>query len=217
MPIRIQRKRSKGWTMPENTVYVGRPSKWGNPFIVDERAAVSNRRIALSSFEALLREQGSWSPIPLDRWPSGKIPTQWTTIEDIRRELRGKNLACWCRMGQACHADLLLEIANGNHELLGNMMASTAGSGDACPQGQLLYELTLKGTTQESVVITYAFAIAQLGDSADWPTINAAISARWKGKTALKRIKERAWKQIELWRNTAGSGDTLPNPETALE
>ena len=40
-------------------------------------------------------------------------------------------MACWCRMGQACHADLLLEIANGNHELLGNMMASTAGSGDA--------------------------------------------------------------------------------------
>lgn len=31
-PKRIQRKRTKGWRMPENTVYVGRPSKWGNPF-----------------------------------------------------------------------------------------------------------------------------------------------------------------------------------------
>ena len=31
-PIRIQRKRTKGWRMPPNTVYVGRPSKWGNPF-----------------------------------------------------------------------------------------------------------------------------------------------------------------------------------------
>ena len=32
-PVRIQ-KRSKGWKMPENTVYVGRPTKWGNPFVV---------------------------------------------------------------------------------------------------------------------------------------------------------------------------------------
>lgn len=27
-------------------------------------------------------------------------------------ELRGKNLACWCRMGESCHADVLLEMAN---------------------------------------------------------------------------------------------------------
>ena len=33
---RIQRKRVKGWKMPENTVYVGRPTKWGNPFRVEE-------------------------------------------------------------------------------------------------------------------------------------------------------------------------------------
>ncbi len=32
MPKRIQRKRSKGWRMPPNTVYVGRPTKWGNPW-----------------------------------------------------------------------------------------------------------------------------------------------------------------------------------------
>lgn len=31
-PVRVQRKRTKGWRMPENTVYVGRGSKWGNPF-----------------------------------------------------------------------------------------------------------------------------------------------------------------------------------------
>lgn len=33
-PKRIQRKRSKGWRMPEGAVYVGRPTKWGNPFCV---------------------------------------------------------------------------------------------------------------------------------------------------------------------------------------
>lgn len=33
-PVRVQRKRTKGWRMPENTVYVGRGSKWGNPYKV---------------------------------------------------------------------------------------------------------------------------------------------------------------------------------------
>jgi hypothetical protein len=33
-------------------------------------------------------------------------------VEAARRELAGKDLACWCRPGQACHADLLLEVAN---------------------------------------------------------------------------------------------------------
>jgi hypothetical protein len=31
---------------------------------------------------------------------------------DARRVLRGKNLACWCKPGEPCHADVLLEIAN---------------------------------------------------------------------------------------------------------
>jgi len=68
------------------------------------------------------------------------------------------------------------------------------------PQRQLLAELTWPGITQRSVAITYAFAIAQLGSRADWPGINSAITAKWKGKTALKRIKELAWKQVEEWR-----------------
>ena len=34
-PQRIQRKRTKGWRMPKDAVYVGRPGRWGNPFIAD--------------------------------------------------------------------------------------------------------------------------------------------------------------------------------------
>jgi hypothetical protein len=34
-------------------------------------------------------------------------------VEVIRRELGGKNLACWCPLNQQCHADVLLELANG--------------------------------------------------------------------------------------------------------
>ena len=31
---------------------------------------------------------------------------------DVKSQLRGKNLACWCKPGACCHADVLLEIAN---------------------------------------------------------------------------------------------------------
>ncbi len=67
------------------------------------------------------------------------------------------------------------------------------------PQGQILEELTWRGITQESVALTYAFTIAQEGKTADWSKINAAICAKWKGKTALSRIKEMAWKQVDIW------------------
>jgi hypothetical protein len=49
-PKRIQRKRVKGWKMPPNTVYVGRPSKWGNPFPVSRLLC---RESAIALFEAL--------------------------------------------------------------------------------------------------------------------------------------------------------------------
>jgi hypothetical protein len=46
MPKRIQRKRTKGWRMPEGAVYVGRPTKWGNPFDV----ATYGRDLAIRNF-----------------------------------------------------------------------------------------------------------------------------------------------------------------------
>lgn len=91
-PVRIQRKRNKGWRMPENTVYVGRPSKWGNRWFGlndNERAR------AVELFE-------DW--IMLD--------TNKGRREDIVKYLKGKNLCCWCRIDKPCHADILLKIAN---------------------------------------------------------------------------------------------------------
>jgi hypothetical protein len=61
------------------------------------------------------------------------------------------------------------------------------------PQGQLLKEMEYPGITQKSVALTYAFIIRQLGDAADWPRINAAIRSKWKGRTALERVKKMAW------------------------
>jgi hypothetical protein len=86
-PKRIQRKRSKGWKMPPNTVYVGRPTKWGNPYSV---AACGSREEAVNKF----------------RKGSGTINKEYFA------PLRGKNLACWCPLDKPCHADILLELAN---------------------------------------------------------------------------------------------------------
>ncbi len=115
-PVRIQRKRTKGWKMPENTVYVGRGSAWGNPYrigdfldkgphagttIIDNAHSVSLFRYwAIEAIEgrAFPREDGSR--------PSA---------DDVAKSLaslRGKNLACWCKLDQPCHADVLLELAN---------------------------------------------------------------------------------------------------------
>lgn len=118
MPIRIQRKRTKGWRMPEGVVYVGRGSKWGNPFVVHPDRGPTGARypmspqVAVGSFRSMLLKEGAWFPVPLP-WPKGKIPAGApTTIEDVHRELRGKDLACWCPLDQSCHADVLLKMAN---------------------------------------------------------------------------------------------------------
>lgn len=93
-PQRIQRKRTKGWKMPENTVYVGRPTVWGNGF--DHREL--GHAQAVKQYRAWLYQHMQ----------------AHTYMEGHVRELRGKNLACWCPMTQPCHADVLLEIAKGD-------------------------------------------------------------------------------------------------------
>lgn len=89
MPKRIQRQRTKGWRMPEGAVYVGRGTKWGNPYKVGT-CLIPDRRAATEAFAANL--------------PIGKIAGI--------AELRGKDLACWCPLDQPCHADVLLREAN---------------------------------------------------------------------------------------------------------
>jgi hypothetical protein len=88
-PVRIQRQRTKGWKLPENTVNVARPGRWGNPFKVHASRTAEE---AVRLFRCEMPEE---------------------TREAARRELAGKNLACWCKPGEPCHGDVLLEIANG--------------------------------------------------------------------------------------------------------
>lgn len=94
-PRRIQRKRTAGWQMPEGAVYVGRPTRWGNPFRLqagdDPKLIVERYRFWLKNTLTILA-----------------CPPQPNEIA----QLRGKDLACWCPLDQPCHADVLLELAN---------------------------------------------------------------------------------------------------------
>lgn len=90
-PRRVQRKRTKGWRMPKNTVSVCRPGKWGNPYVVGNDGVFG----PLSPDAAVaLYERHVVPHLPV-------------------HELRGKNLACFCPLDQPCHADVLLRWANG--------------------------------------------------------------------------------------------------------
>lgn len=101
-PKRIQRKRTKGWRMPEGAAYVGRPSKYGNPYPVGGRISTADGKAygpksaaeCVAAFRALFEHAGWDRHMPL-------------------APLRGRDLACWCPLDQPCHADVLLELANG--------------------------------------------------------------------------------------------------------
>ena len=103
-PIRIQRSRKEKQVSPNGLpiVYVGRPGKWGNPFVLgqmglvpfgDNRSEEYQREVILRKFQAYLNEKPDF-------------------VQEIKKELKGKNLSCWCSLDKKCHADLLLKIAN---------------------------------------------------------------------------------------------------------
>ena len=90
MPTRHRRSRRKGARLPAGTVVVTRPTKWGNP-----------HPLALGRAEAVRRYR--------DDLLAGRLPI---TVDDVRRELRGRDLACYCPLDEPCHADVLLAVAN---------------------------------------------------------------------------------------------------------
>lgn len=100
--MRVTRKRTRGWKMPENTVYVGRGSRFGNDFVVGEDGA---REEVIQKFAKQMLPYTHQSGSLEDFYVSE------ANLNDIET-LKGKNLACWCKADKACHADLLLEWAN---------------------------------------------------------------------------------------------------------
>ena len=104
MPERIQRRRTAGWRMPAGAVNCTRPCDWSNPFRVGDTFRIHNAddvprqglvtpKLAVALFRVYVT----------DRWE-----------EQIRRELAGRDLVCWCSLDSPwCHVDVLLETANG--------------------------------------------------------------------------------------------------------
>jgi len=93
-PIRVQLSRKKGWRMPPNTVKVSRPGKWGNPFKVGVDGDAKHC-VELFGMDVC----------------NPYNPRVGFDFEEIQ-QLRGKNLACWCKLGSPCHADVLIRLAN---------------------------------------------------------------------------------------------------------
>ncbi len=90
MPRRYQRSRKKGARLPEGVVVVTRPTKWGNP-----------HPLSLGRAEAVRRYREDLS--------AGRLEV---SVDDVKSELRGRDLACYCPPDEPCHADVLLEVAN---------------------------------------------------------------------------------------------------------
>jgi len=123
-PRRIQRKRTKGWRMPEGAIYVGRPSRWGNDARVGDCAecrwgthdgehrpmtaadAVEDYRIGWEAMTAAEASIGRMTPEEIRQTGVSGVQV------DLFADIRGHDLACWCPLDQPCHADVLLELAN---------------------------------------------------------------------------------------------------------
>jgi len=104
-PQRIQRKRTKGYDMQAESVALNglpavsvcRPGVWGNPHKVGycEMCGITHTaKEAELWFDMDLRNMGDWALVA------------------VKSDLRGKNLACFCKIGDPCHGDVLLKLAN---------------------------------------------------------------------------------------------------------
>lgn len=119
---RIQLSRAKGWRMPARAKKVDRTTHWGNPY----RVAVFGLARSLQLFENTLC--GAWMPALFDGDPDALLHEAYAlhvtflkrhdnrAMENVRDELGGWSLACWCKLPATgepdlCHADVLLKLA----------------------------------------------------------------------------------------------------------
>lgn len=140
-PQRIQLRRTKGWRKPEGAIVVARPSRWGNPYVVERARSVERDQQGMP-IRSTLGRNGPWTVYATRR--GHHTGSEWGGFGDDREaaiafavelhrrsvlamadgvdgpidlhsfvgELAGHDLACWCPEGQPCHADVLLELAN---------------------------------------------------------------------------------------------------------
>lgn len=111
-PKRIQMTRQRPWRQDHpDAVIVARPSKWGSPFRVGDYLCPSDHGVFTAR---LIVTQGF--AVAAFREMLAQPDRDYPSDEEIRAELRGRDLACWCPLDAACHGDVLLEIANAAEE-----------------------------------------------------------------------------------------------------
>ena len=118
--LRVQRSRRRGSKMPDDAIYVGRGSMWGNPFKLDVFTIMMETKAGwvpytpkgghttkdvVRLFRDLLMNPNS-HPVP------SEVRLRFKLMRDRIEDLRGRRLACWCGPAAACHAEPLIELAN---------------------------------------------------------------------------------------------------------
>lgn len=139
LPLGLQRKRTKEFNLDEYSksinglecIVVSRPSRWGNPFkllgdmiYVDagHRRKILSRWVCweegdsfggghtieevIKLFKDMMLDLDSHDVEP-------EIKERFKYMRDNIKDLRGKNLACFCNEGSCCHRQVLIELANG--------------------------------------------------------------------------------------------------------
>jgi hypothetical protein len=113
LPARIQRKRLPGWRMPAGAVYVGRGSKWGNPARVVQRPDTGGWHVEhdRGGNVGVFPTRDAAHLVAVDGYRQ-HLAAHPELAAAARTELVGRDLVCWCRPEQTCHADVLIDIAN---------------------------------------------------------------------------------------------------------
>jgi len=104
MSIRIQRRRAKGWRLPDGAICVDRSTAWGNPFVVGRDGTVAE---CVGLYAKLLAGY-------LCLTAKATLEEQFAARSHVMAhigELHGHDLACWCREDALCHGDVLLRLA----------------------------------------------------------------------------------------------------------
>ena len=108
MPTRIQRRRTKGWRAPPNTIMCTRPGPFSNPFRGPD--AVELFRGWLTKADCRTPQQ----PENIHNWDRGQIKVFFDNLRQwLPRLAVADHLACFCSLDHKCHVDVILEVLDG--------------------------------------------------------------------------------------------------------
>lgn len=110
-PVRIQRSRQHKQISPNGLEiqYVGRPTKWGNPFKVTGQ---KGHWFVINDFDEPIMtfdEKSEAINFCVENYKDYILNEIALGTKNLS-ELKGKNLSCWCKIGEPCHVDILLEL-----------------------------------------------------------------------------------------------------------